>query len=174
MDYLSNKAQSYASSEYSAAQPLIWQRLATSAKRFLARIAVSCLEQPPLLYAAEGKLASCSYLKWTYAELVDAVDRLISSLSKLATKASGEVLATFLYNGVEFVIAFWAAHKLGWTFVPLSPRNLINETETRHLLETAAVTIAIVQDDAVATALKKHKQRFYGKYHKNCCVGRSL
>ncbi len=60
-------------------------------------------------------------------------------------------MATILYNDIEFVMAFWAAHKLSCTFVPINPGTLIIAEEAAHMLRVAGVSIVLVQDIQTAT-----------------------
>ena len=61
-------------------------------------------------------------------------------------------MATILYNDIEFVMAFWAAHKLSCTFVPINPGTLIIAEEAAHMLRVAGVSIVLVQD--IQTAIR--------------------
>ena len=130
----------------------IWQRLYNSTLICSQRLAVASLHQPPDLYSIAVGLARRPYLCWTYSELSIAVDRLAASLERLGAER-GKAVATFLYNGVEFVLAFWAAHKLGCPFVPINPRSLTNAEEAAHMLQVAEVSIVIVQDSQTAARM---------------------
>lgn len=131
-------------------EPPVWQRLHNAALTFSTRLAVASLHQPPKLYDIDKDPGSKAYLRWSYADISIAVDRLAKSLQDLGAKR-GQAVATFLYNGVEFVMAFWAAHKLGCPFVPINPRTLINAEEAAHILRVAGVSIVLVQDNQTAT-----------------------
>lgn len=131
-------------------EPPVWQRLDTSALTYSKRLAVTSLHQPPTLYGIDPDPSSKEYLRWSYADLRVAVDRLAKSLQHLGAKR-GTAVAVFLYNGIEFVMAFWAAHKLGCPFVPINPRTLMNAEEAAHMLRLAEVSILVVQDEETAT-----------------------
>lgn len=130
-------------------EPPVWQRLHNTALARSNRLAIASIHQPPELYSIDAKFSSKAHLRWTYAELSVAVDRLATSLEGIGAER-GKAVATFLYNGVEFILVFWAAHKLGCPLVPINPRTLINADEAAHMLRVAGVSIVIVQDDQTA------------------------
>lgn len=131
------------------AEPPVWQRLRNSALTCSTRLAVASLHQPPGLYGIDTDPGSKAYLRWSYAELSLAVDRLAKSLQNLGAK-QGKAVATILYNGLEFVMAFWAAHKLGCPFVPINPRTLTIAEEAAYMLRVAGVSIVLVEDNQTA------------------------
>ena len=131
-------------------EPPVWLRLHNSALTYSKRLAVASLHQPPALYGIDTDPGSKEYLRWSYADLRVAVDRLAKSLQHLGAKR-GKAVAVFLYNGIEFIMTFWAAHKLGCPFVPINPRTLMNAEEAAHMLRLAEVSIVVVQDDQTAT-----------------------
>jgi acyl-CoA synthetase (AMP-forming)/AMP-acid ligase II len=112
----------------------VWQRLARSASQNPEKLALASLHQPATLYGR--KSLTDDHLQWSYAQLSSATETFSSGLQAhcLSTKSA---IVTFLDNGVEFGLSFWAAHKLGCPFVPLNPRNLLNATEARHMLAVA-------------------------------------
>lgn len=126
-------------------EPAIWQRLQNSASKHPNKLAVASLHQPPDLYSIASNPAQHDYLRWSYAELRLAVDRCASSFLRLGARP-GTPLATFLDNRVEFIIASWAAHKLGCPLVPINPRTLAHPDEAVHMLRTAGVTIVVLHD----------------------------
>ncbi|KPM38310.1 hypothetical protein AK830_g8217 [Neonectria ditissima] len=123
----------------------IWQRLLDSSVKFPERLAVASLYQPASLYGIAADSPESAYLRWSYAKLKTAVDIFARNLVRVGVRR-GEALATFLHDGVEFIVAFWAAHQLGCSFVPINPRTLINSDETEHMLSTARATIVILHD----------------------------
>lgn len=146
-------------------EPSVWQRLHAAASHHSGRIAIASLHQPSALYNIDVSSAGKDHLRWTYAELQTAVDRLAISLEGLGAKR-GKAIATFLFNGVEFILAFWAAHKLGCPFVPINPRTLVKAEEAAYMLQIAEVSIVIVQDDQTAAlfdALPKVKDPMMAK-----------
>lgn len=134
-------------------EPPVWHRLHDSVASFPSRLAVASLHQPASLYGISPPCDSkAEYLRWSYAELNIAVERFAQSLTRLGA-VRGKALATFVHNGIEFVLAFWAAHKIGMVFVPLNPRSLLNDNEVSHMLHTAGVAIVVVQDSTAAKRL---------------------
>ncbi|KAL8892032.1 MAG: hypothetical protein Q9215_001034 [Flavoplaca cf. flavocitrina] len=86
-------------------------------------------------------------------------------LQKLGAR-TGQPITAFLYNGAEFIMAFWAAHKLGCPFVPLHPRSLLNVEEVAHMLRVAGTSIVLVQDGDLAAqfdAVPKESERLQAK-----------
>ncbi|KAL8970633.1 MAG: hypothetical protein Q9197_003714 [Variospora fuerteventurae] len=132
-------------------QPLIWQRLHNSAITYSKRLALASLHQSPTLYGVAAGSTTNEYLRWTYNDLNLAVNTLAGNLQKLGVKR-GAPVATFLSNRAEFVMAFWAAHKLGCPFVPLNPRSLVNGEEAGHMLRVARISIVLVQDCDIAAS----------------------
>ncbi|KAF4983472.1 hypothetical protein FZEAL_1201 [Fusarium zealandicum] len=124
-------------------EPPLWSQLQRSADDFPDRLAIASVHQPAQLYDIAS---SSEYLRWSYSQLSTAVDTFAASLERLGARP-GEAVATFLDNGVEFVLAFWTAHKLGCPFVPLNPRSLINQEEASHMLRVSRASIVIVQDE---------------------------
>lgn len=131
------------------AQPPVWQRLSNSAATCSKRLALASLHQSPTLYGIATELTNSRYLRWSYNDLNFAINTLAGKLQKLGAKR-GRPVTTFLYNGAEFIMAFWAAHKLGCPFVPLNPRSLVNTEEAAHMLRVAGISIVLVQDSDVA------------------------
>lgn len=93
------------------AQPPVWQRLYKSAGNCSKRLAFASLHQQPTLCSITADLTNLEYLRWSYGNLNFAVNTLVGKLQKLGAKR-GQPVTTFLYNGAEFIMAFWAAHKL--------------------------------------------------------------
>lgn len=131
-----------------AGQSSVWDSLQTSALTWKDRVALVCFHQKADLYEIDLD-CSAPYLRWTYENLVIAVERFAGNLVDLGVQP-GQSIATFLPNGVEFVITFWAAHKLGCTFVPVNPKTLSNTAETLHILNVANVSAIMVQEASMA------------------------
>ena len=129
--------------------PPVWQRLHKSAVTCSDRLALASFHQPSTLYGIAKASIHNKYLRWSYNELNLAVNTLASNLQKLGVRR-GQPVATFLYNGAEFVMAFWAAHKLGCPFVPMNPRSLVNIEDAAHMLQVAGVSIVLTQDAELA------------------------
>lgn len=129
--------------------PPVWQRLHKSAVTCSSKLALASFHQSPTLYGVATGPTNSKYLRWSYNDLNLAINTLAGNLQRLGAK-SGQPVATFLYNGAEFIMAFWAAHKLGCPFVPLNPRSLINAEEASHMLRVAGVSIVLVQNTELA------------------------
>ena len=129
--------------------PPVWQRLHESAVTCSNRPALASLHQPPTLYGIVSDPTNNKFLRWSYKDLNLAINVLAGNLQALGVKR-GQSVATFLYNGAEFIMAFWAAHKLGCPFVPMNPRSLVNAEEAAHMLRVAEVSVILTQDNEVA------------------------
>ncbi|CAI7653487.1 unnamed protein product [Penicillium glandicola] len=103
--------------------------------------ALVCTHQPSDLYdvsslsIGEDK-AKPTYLRWTYRELDYAIQRFANSLRNRGLRA-GDTLLIFLFNSAEYVIATWAAYRIGCVHVPINPRSLSHTREVQHMLQTA-------------------------------------
>jgi len=142
-------AQSEAEGIPCPVHPPVWQRLQKSTVTCSNKLALASLHQSPTLYGVATDVTKIEYLRWSYNDLNFAINTLAGNLQKLGVKRDQPV-ATFLYNGAEFIMAFWAAHKLGCPFVPLNPRSLVNAEEAAHMLRVAGVSIVLVQDTEIA------------------------
>lgn len=129
--------------------PSIWSSLEAAATAYPERLALASLHQPADIYGINQKYTESNYLRWSYAQLWVAVERMTRSLLALGVKP-GMSIATFLHNNAEYVISFWTALRLGCTFVPLNPRTLSNKEEAAHMLATGAVVVVIIQDSHMA------------------------
>lgn len=129
--------------EWTDSPPPIWERLVNSAKKHSDKLALACLHQSATLYELES--LSNSHLQWSYSQLIAATDSFAAGLQARGI-SSGAPIVTILDNGVEFIITFWAAHKLRCPFVPLNPRNLSNAVEARHMLSVAGAAVVVVGD----------------------------
>ena len=130
-------------------QPPVWQRLDGSAAACSNGLALASFHQPPTLYGIASDPTNKKYLRWSYNDLNLAVKTLAGNLQALGVQR-GQPVATFLYNGAEFIMAFWAAHKLGCPFVPMNPRSLVNAEEAAHMLRVAEVSVILTQDTEMA------------------------
>lgn len=81
--------------------------------------------------------------KITYGELRDKVDRLAAAFSGLGIK-KGDRVALLLLNSPEYVMAFFAALKVGAVVTPISPVYVSNEI--RHQLENSGAEHIICLD----------------------------
>ena len=85
----------------------------------------------------------------TYRELDARVDRTATALARLGL-AKGDRFALMATNSDAFVVAFYAALRLGAIFVPINPASA--PPELRYLLEDSGATV-FVHDPAVAATV---------------------
>jgi fatty-acyl-CoA synthase len=85
----------------------------------------------------------------TYAELDARVDRTAAALARLGL-VKGDRFALMAGNSDAFVVAFYAALRLGAIFVPVNPASA--PPELRYLLEDSGATV-FVYDPAVAATV---------------------
>lgn len=134
--------------EWPDSPPPVWRRLANAAQQHPDKLALAALHQPPNLYGVNsadytsGSLDK--HLQWSYSQLSSTAANLAAGLRAQGLNP-GSSIVTILKNGVEFPMAFWAAHSLGCPFVPLNPRTLANAVETQHMLTVANVSAVIVE-----------------------------
>lgn len=104
-------------------------------------LAIGCVHQSPGLFGIpnlpldDDAFRERPYLRWSFRSLSRGVDRLVRALRPLGV-SSGTPLVTFCNNTAEYVLVCYAAIKLGCVLVPISPRNLTNEEEVRHMVKT--------------------------------------
>ncbi|KAK8012980.1 acetyl-CoA synthetase-like protein [Apiospora marii] len=149
---LNSSSKSQGSGDSCPAEAPIWSRLETSAQVFGERLAVASLDQPRGLYGFENMETTSNpsaYLRWSYNTLSSAVDRFAESLGNRKV-GKGDVVVTYLYNKVKFVLSLWVAHKLGCAFVPLHPDSLLNQEEAVHVLRLVNPQVVVVDDVALA------------------------
>jgi fatty-acyl-CoA synthase len=85
---------------------------------------------------------------YTYAELDAQVDRTATALAGLGL-ARGDRFALMATNSDAFVVAFYAALRLGAIFVPVNPASA--PPELRYLLEDSGATVFIHDPAVTAT-----------------------
>src|SRR5450756_1654531 len=79
----------------------------------------------------------------SFRELREHTDRLAGALADLGLK-KGDRVALYLLNSPQFVIAYFAALKLGCTVTPISP--VYTSHEVRFQLEDSGARTIICQD----------------------------
>ena len=79
----------------------------------------------------------------TYRELDDAVDRFATALANLGL-VKGDVLALILPNSFQFVIAFYAAQRLGMAVTAINPTY--KALEIKHQLNDSGAKALVVLD----------------------------
>lgn len=89
--------------------------------------------------------------QWTYSELKEKVHNFAGALQNLGVK-KGSVVSTFLYNTSEFVIALFAAAKLGAIFNPINYR--LTAHELQYILNDAGSDV-LLYEGVVAETIRK-------------------
>ncbi|RAK76333.1 acetyl-CoA synthetase-like protein [Aspergillus fijiensis CBS 313.89] len=115
-------------------------------------LALVCPHQPASLYTVQDEASSTTPqkptaegLRWTYAQLDEKIERFATNLRRRGV-GRGSLMVLFATNTAEYVVATWAAYRIGCVHVPLSPRCLGHEREAVHMLETA---VGACQPDSV-------------------------
>lgn len=91
---------------------------------------------------------------FTFQELDERVNRFASSLIQLGV-CKGDVVSTFLYNTSEFVVALFAAAKIGAVFNPINYRLTAKELE--FIVNDARSTV-LVYEEAVADIVAEARE----------------
>ncbi len=91
---------------------------------------------------------------YTYAELDHEVDRTANALADLGL-TKGDRFALMATNSDRFVVAFYAAQRLGAIFVPVNPASAAPELD--HLLSDSGAAI-LAYDPALAATVKKARE----------------
>lgn len=114
--------------------------------------AIVALHQPANLYADSLNIEPSKGpgLRWTFDNLYRAVLRLARSLEAHGVQ-KGDVVTTFVPNGIEWCIVTWACWRIGAVFAPMSIRNLSNSTEAEYMLQISAVRVLIVANADTAS-----------------------
>lgn len=81
--------------------------------------------------------------KITYKELMDQVNRLAAALTDKGVK-KGDIIALLLLNSPQYIIAFFAAMKIGAVITPISPVYV--SSEIKHQLEDSGARTIICLD----------------------------
>jgi len=90
-----------------------------------------------------GKTAlTCEGRSLTYAECDSLTDRLAGALAARFGFAKGDLLAVAAPNCAEYVIAFWAAMKLGGIVVPVNTR--LGRAEIEHILAHSGANVLLL------------------------------
>jgi len=139
--------------DWPAVIPSIWENFLEAATKFPDTLAVASTSQKGSLLNLQNLpvdhelYKADPYVRWSYAEFVKGVTRLIEALEKQGVK-EGYPIFTFVYNGAEFFLIFWAAVSLGCSIIPIHPRNLLNKEEATHII-TKAISVSPVDGTIV-------------------------
>lgn len=137
--------------EPSKPSPHLYHVFAEVVSKYGAREAVVALHQEPHLYAdsLSKEPSKGPGLRWTYNDIHRAALRFAWSLKAHGVQ-KGDVVTTFVVNGIEWNIVVWACWRIGAVFAPMSIRNLSNAAETRYMLESTATKVLIVANAETA------------------------
>lgn len=125
------------------------QILSQSARQHPERTAlVSCHQQWDLLpsLAHTQDTRKQGYLRWTYAQLENASERLALYLTKNEI-SKGDALVVVVHSCAEWALCFWAAARLGCPFIPINPAIVSRANEIQHILSTLERIGALVAND---------------------------
>jgi len=125
------------------------QILSQSVRQHPGRTAlVSCHQQSNLLPSLghTHDTSEKGYLRWTYAQLESASERLASYLNKSGI-SKGDALVVVVHSCAEWVLCFWAAARLGCPFVPINPAIVSRANEIQHILSALERIGALVAND---------------------------
>ena len=131
-----------------------YQILTQSAHRHPDRVALVSCHQPCNLLPLEKSPAidDQSYLRWTYAHLEDASERLASNLARRGLRR-GTALVIVLHKSAEWALCLWAAAKLACPLVPINPAVVSRAHELQHMLSFLEVGALVVHDESIAKQL---------------------
>ncbi|MCJ1299001.1 hypothetical protein MMC08_001792 [Hypocenomyce scalaris] len=129
----------------------LYEILIQSARRHPDKIAlVSCHQSCNLLPSLNlPAIDDQGYLRWTYAQLEDASERLASSLARRGLRRE-TALVVVLHKCAEWALCLWAAARLGCLFVPINPVLATRAHELQHMLRFLEVGALVVHDDSIA------------------------
>jgi len=81
--------------------------------------------------------------KISYAKLKELIDRFAAALADLGVK-KGDTVALYLLNCPQYVIAYFAALKIGAKITPISP--VYTSHEIKHQIQDSDATTVVCQD----------------------------
>lgn len=130
------------------------QILTESAHRHPDKVALVSCHQPCDLFPSEKFPATDDqrYLRWTYARLEDASERLASNLARRGLRR-GTAVVILLHKSAEWALCLWAAAKLGCPLIPINPAIVSRAHELRHMLSFLEVGALVVHDNSIAKQL---------------------
>ncbi|KAJ5710441.1 Nonribosomal peptide synthetases (NRPS), partial [Penicillium malachiteum] len=140
--------------------------LSQAAAEYYDQEVVLSLHQPKIpSYFNDAKIEGPCDLRLTYQQLHLASLKFARALSSRGVTRSSSVV-TFLFNQIEWCLAFWATMHLGCRFVPLDPRTISQPEEALYLLNKANTGALLVATDALAAQVeeilpKGHKQGIF-------------
>ncbi|KAK5995319.1 Acyl-CoA ligase sidI-like protein [Cladobotryum mycophilum] len=114
---------------------------------------------------ARSESSEC--LRWTYRNLQARAEQLASFLEGQGC-GPGMHLAAILWNCAEWGLLFWAAAKIGMTFVPIDPRAT---DDIPFMLESTRPRVLVVQDADTAAAVQSQVDSLGGCTLRLHCSG---
>ncbi|KAJ5887873.1 acetyl-CoA synthetase-like protein [Penicillium taxi] len=137
--------------------PSLDELFCNAIKSYPENLAVISTQQPAELYNIrsqpldDDEYLHQPYLRWNYRDLDQGINRLVNAL---AARGIGKESPMFIFlpNTVEYVMATWAAYRLGCVHVPINPRNLSNQTEVKHMMETVLESFPSQQTVIIAAS----------------------
>lgn len=141
-----------------------WNSFNKSTAKAPDSVAIVCTHQKPTQYGIgsvtlenDEAYKRNPYLRWSYASLRIAAERLTMGLKSKGV-SEGSVVFTFLHNSIEYLITYLAAAQLGAVVVPLNVRQLENPTEVTHMVKTGRTLqrsepLVFVAEDATTAGL---------------------
>ncbi|TLD14772.1 Acyl-CoA synthetase family member 2 [Venturia nashicola] len=141
--------------------PSLWEGFSSAAKSYPENIALVATHQPPNLFGItsqpleDEQYQKKPYLRWTYKEFKNAVERTKCGLQTLGIHEEMPVL-TFANNCAEYFLVLQAVNPLGAVLAPINPRNLANKEEITHMIKVIMSScpgqraVIVVQDANIA------------------------
>lgn len=141
--------------------PSLWESFSTAAENYPENIALVATHQSPTLFGItsqpleDEQYQKKPYLRWTYKEFKNAVDRTKLGLQTLGVHEEMPIL-TFVNNSAEYFLVLQAVNSIGAVLAPINPRNLANKEEMTHMIRVIMSScpgqqaVIIVQDASIA------------------------
>ena len=128
--------------------------LTQSARQHPEKLALVSCHQPSDLLSSLKLPATHDqrYLRWTYAQLEHASERLASTLAQRGLRR-GSALVVLLHKSAEWALCLWAATKLGCPLVPIDLAIATRAHELQHMLGFLEVGALVVHDGSIARQL---------------------
>lgn len=132
----------------------LYQILTQSAHRHPDKVALVSCHQPCNLFSSDRfpAIDDQRYLRWTYARLEHASERLASNLA-LRGLRRGTAFVIILHKSAEWALCLWAAAKLQCPLVPINPAIVSRAHELQHILSFLEVGALVVHDKSIAKQL---------------------
>ncbi|OHD70974.1 MAG: AMP-dependent synthetase [Spirochaetes bacterium RBG_16_49_21] len=111
-------------------------------------VEIPAISVPELFEQVAGKYGDKTALifygkKISYAKLKELIDRFAAALAGLGIK-KGDTIALYLLNCPQYIIAYFAAFRIGAKITPISP--VYTSHEIRHQIKDSDATTIVCQD----------------------------